>query len=30
MIDIMGSQFDKLTAKLDGFMEVMGARNSHF
>ena len=30
MIDIVDSQFDKLTTKLDGFMEVMGAGNSHF
>jgi len=30
MVDLMDSQFEKLTTKLDGFMDVMGSGNSHF
>ncbi|KOM42507.1 hypothetical protein LR48_Vigan05g011100 [Vigna angularis] len=30
MVDIMDSQFDKLTTRLDGFMDVMGSSNAHF
>ncbi|KOM43714.1 hypothetical protein LR48_Vigan05g131900 [Vigna angularis] len=30
MIDLIESQFDKLTTRLDGFMDFIGPNNSHF
>ena len=30
MVDVLNSQFDKLTTRLDGFMDVMGSGNSPF
>jgi len=29
-MDVLDSQFDKLTTRLDGLMDVMGSGNSHF